>query len=157
LKRFLTHEEPLLREKAVQFLEPFLKEKLVPLVKPLRNDPSLAVQSRVLWVLAKYTREKELTEQIMDALNKVVEDTEQIFLAAALYLIDNSPQSREMLFVKDFFCKHFFDCKTNTLKVLITGSEGYAAQLIGMILGEAGIPLFETGSLEVYNLLWLIK
>ena len=156
LRNFLKHEDSLLREKAIQFLEPYLKDKLVPLVESLIADPENKVRVRVYWVLAKYTENDELTLKIIDELDFKLEDNEQIFLAAALYQCDNSPASIEMRFLSDFYHKHYFDSVTNELKVSLTGKHGYAAQIIGLILWEAGIKLVRVGSLEAYDLLWLI-
>ncbi|HUU78655.1 MAG TPA: hypothetical protein VMX55_09925 [candidate division Zixibacteria bacterium] len=156
LRNFLRHEDPLLREKAIQFLEPYLKDKLVPLVESLISDPEDKVRVRVYWVLAKYTENDELTLKIIDEFNFQLEDNEQIFLAAALYQCNNSPTSIEMRFLSDFYHKHYFDLVTNELKVSLTGKRGYAAQIIGLILWEAGIKLIRVGSLEAYDLRWLI-
>lgn len=156
LRQLITHQEPLLREKAIVYLEPLLKEKIVPFVKPLISDSVLPVRVRVLWVLAKYTENDELTLKIIDELNFHLEDNEQIFLAAALFQCNNSPASIEMRFLSDFYHQHYFDSLTKDLKVSLTGKRGYAAQIIGLILWEAGIELFKVGSLEVYDMLWLI-
>ncbi|MHA1188540.1 MAG: hypothetical protein ACTSXA_14700 [Candidatus Heimdallarchaeota archaeon] len=156
LRHLLTHQEPLLREKAIVYLEPLLKEKIAPLVEPLIADSVQPVRVRVYWVLAKYTENDELTLKIIDELNFQLEDNEQIFLAAALYQCNNSPASIEMRFLNDFYHQHYFDSLTNELKVSLTGKHGYAAQIIGLILWEAGIELVKVGSLEMYDMLWLI-
>lgn len=157
LRNLLKHQDPLLREKAVQFLEPYLKDKLVPLVESLIADPENKIRVRVYWVLAKYTENDELTLKIIDELNFQLEDNEQIFLAAALFQCNNSPASIEMRFLSDFYHQHYFDSLTNDLKISLTGKRGYAAQIIGLILWEAGIELVKVGSLEAYDMLWLIE
>ena len=156
LRRLLKHQDPLLKEKAIQFLEPFLKGKVVPLVEPLVSDPAHPVRVKVLWVLAKYTNNDELTLKIIDELKFQLEDNEQIFLAAALFQCNNSPASIEMRFLSDYYQQHYFDSLTNELKVSLTGKRGYAAQIIGLILWEAGIELVKVGSLEMYDMHWLI-
>ncbi len=157
LQALLTHIDALLREKAIQFLEPYLKEKLVPLVTPLITDDSHNVRVRVYWVLEKYTTYADLLELILLDFKLATEDNELIFLAAALYLLNNSPDSYQMQFLKKFYIEHYFDPEKNDLKVSLTGVHGYPAQIIGLILWEAGIELFAVGSLKMYDMLWLIE
>ncbi|MBN1329111.1 MAG: HEAT repeat domain-containing protein [Candidatus Heimdallarchaeota archaeon] len=156
--QLLSHEDVGLREKAIQYLEPLIKSALVPLVEPLRKDPSLTVRAMVLWVLAKYSAiEGDLLDQILEELPHVTTDNDQIYLAAALFQLNSSANSREMTILKDYYFKHYFDPQTNQLKVSLTGKHGYAAQIIGLILWEAGIQLIQIGSLKMYDLLWFIE
>ena len=156
--QLLSHEDTGLREKAIQYLEPYIKGSLVPLVEPLRKDSSLTVRAMVLWVLAKYSAEEgDLLAQILEELPRATTDNDQIYLAAALYQLNSSATSREMTALKEFYFKHYFDPQTNQLKVSLTGKHGYAAQIIGLILWEAGIQLIHIGSLKMYDLLWFIE
>lgn len=157
LQYFLIHSDEVLREKAIAYLEPYLKAELVPLVEPLLEDDFHNVRVRVYWVLAKYSDFPDLLEMILLDFNIATEDNELILLAAALYLLNNDPTSYGMRFLKEYYLEHYFDLEKNELKVSLTGYHGYPAQIIGLILWEAGIKLYKRGSLEQYNLRWLIS
>ncbi len=157
LQELLSNQNSVICEKAIIYLEPFIGKKIIPLIEHLVTNQSHGVRSRVFWVLAKYATERDLTLEIIDELKTASEDNEQIFLAAALYQRNNSASSLEMRFLKDYYIQQFYDPKIDELKVSLVGKQGLAAKVIGLILWEAGIELYSTGSLQSENMLWLIE
>lgn len=157
LQELLSNQDPAISEKAIIYLELYIGEKSAPLIEHLVTNQSHGVRARVFWVLAKYYSERELTLEIIDELKIASEDNEQIFLAAALYQRNNSVSSLEMRFLKDYYIQYFYDTSKEELKVSLVGKQGLAAKVIGLILWEAGIELFATGSLQSENMLWLIE
>lgn len=157
-QKLLSHHESFLREKSILYLESFQQKESVQYISPLIIDLSPCVRARVFWVLAKHSEDDaNLTQQIFDDLTINAEDTDQVILAGALYLRNNSPSSIEMRFLRDFYLENYYDTITQKLKVNITGKLGFAAQGIGLILWEAGIEIFAIDSLEILDMNWLIE
>ncbi|MBD3190451.1 MAG: hypothetical protein GF308_07395 [Candidatus Heimdallarchaeota archaeon] len=157
LTRFLSDKEAGIREKAVLFLEAENIQESIGELQRLFQDPDQDVRSKALWVVAKFTRDKELTEKIQQELSQAPSDSARVMLAAALYLIDNTRNSPEMQFLKDYYLTHYYDLEKDQLKVDLTGEYEESTQIIGLILWKAGIELFALGSLEAYDLTWLIE
>lgn len=157
LTRFLSDKEAGIREKAVLFLEAENVQESIGELERLFQDPDQDVRSKALWAVAKFTRDKELTEKIQQELSQATSENARVMLAAALYIIDNTRNSPEMLFLKDYYLTHYYDLEKEQSKVDLKGEYGESAQIIGLILWKAGIELFALGSLEAYDLTWLIE
>ncbi|MBN1330506.1 MAG: hypothetical protein JXA54_13610 [Candidatus Heimdallarchaeota archaeon] len=80
----------------------------------------------------------------------------RIFLAGALYQLNSSRNSQEMLFLSDYYLQHYYDQEFDELRVDLSGDYGRSATVLGLLLWEVGYEYFALNDLATYNIEWLI-
>ncbi len=121
----------------------------------VEND-DVVVRAKACWALATFTNEVTFN-QIKHELISTESDLARIYLAGALYQLDSSQNSLEMLFLSEYYLQHYYDITKEELLIDITDVLGRSAIIIGLILWKAGYEFFSVNDLAAYKVEWLIQ
>ncbi len=140
----------------VPLLESLFGTSDLPTIEKYLTDVEEETRAKAIWALTKFSVGITF-EQVREELISAKKDRTRIFLAGALYLLNSSYQSREMIFLSKYYLQHYFDVEKEELKVDFTGDYGRSAIVIGLILWDVGYEIFATNTLDFYGLNWLIE
>jgi len=110
-----------------------------------------------IWSLAKLGRYEGLTNQIAEQLSTLEDDRALTLVASALYLICNDKNSREILLLKDYFLKNFYDEKKQCLFDVVAQSVDFSPEFIGYLLWQSGHEYITISNWSTLDLDWLIS
>ncbi len=117
------------------------------------------VRAATCWTLTKLGS-KALTCSFIQAelLEANNDDRVRMLLGAALYLLDPSPTSQGILFIRNYFYSHYYNQdEGNYYSDILLGDFGSSAELFAKLLWDAGITIVNSDILSEADLWWLVS
>lgn len=134
-----------------------IKESIPILLELSATDTNALVRSTIFWSLVKFNIQEGLLEKISHELQEPKDDLSLSFLAASLYLLNNKKDSAEMLLLKDFFLKNFFNKKKHQFTEAVQQSIDFSPEFISHLLWKAGYDFPRIATWQILELDWLIS
>ena len=112
-------------------------------ISPFLSSPAELVRAAAYWLLAKlHPKTISSTDIFKDLTTACQSDRSRILLGAALFLLDSSPNSLEMTYLKKYFLTEYWDTEANSYQSTILHSKyGSSAKILAVILWNAGIQI----------------
>ncbi|MHA1124376.1 MAG: hypothetical protein ACTSO7_08870 [Candidatus Heimdallarchaeota archaeon] len=132
------------------------EESLSSLQKIKYNSNDL-ILSTTIWSLAKLGQHDGLTDMIANQLSTLDDDRALTLLVAALYIICNDKNSQEILLLRDYFLKNFYDEKKQCLFDEVAQSIDFSPEFIGYLLWQSGYKYVTLKAWKLLELDWLIS
>ncbi len=155
---FLSDSDNLIRWHVILYLGIYGTINDSRLLQPFLTDSYELVRAATHWSLAKLNPQLIHISTICSELKQAsYDDRSRILLGSALYLLDPSPSSVNMQFLRKYFLSEYFDLETNNYySDILLGKFGSSAEIFGAILWQAGIKITTSSLLSDLELLWLI-
>ncbi|MGC9778980.1 MAG: hypothetical protein HZR80_07035 [Candidatus Heimdallarchaeota archaeon] len=127
-------------------------------ISPFLSSPTELVRAAAYWLLARLHPKTISAANVFKELTTAFEsDRSRILLGAALFLLDSSPTSPVMDYLKKYFLTEYWDTEENSYQSTILHSKyGSSAKILAVILWFAGIQIVTNSLFDSLELHWLI-
>ncbi len=125
---------------------------------PFLSSPCELVRAATSWTLAKLHPDTLSATTVYEELTTTSDsDRSRILLGAALYLLDSSPTSFGMQYLKKYFLTEYWDIENNNYySTVLLGKYGLSAEILAEILWISGVKIVSSTSLDSLELNWLL-